>query len=679
MAIHVGVDVGGTFTDVVLYDDQTGDVRVAKVPSTRDDHSQGLLDGLDALPVDPADIDLLVHGTTVATNAVLERSGARCGLLMTKGFRDVIELRRRDRPDTYGLKGRFEPLITRDRRLEVTERTDYRGEVLARPDRGEVLRAVEELLANDVEAIIISFLHSYANPSNERRVKELVEEVWPNPYVVASSEILPEIREFERTSTAVLSGYVQPLVDRYLRSLTEKLRARGYGRDVLIVQSNGGLMSQRLARRYSVNTILSGPAAGVIAARQVGLSTGDENLITCDVGGTSLDIAVAARGGVATAQDMDLEYGLPIRTTMLDVRSVGAGGGSIAWIDRAGILQIGPHSAGADPGPVCYGQGGTRPTVTDANVVLGRIGPERPIGREAGWVFEKGGAETAIRETIAEPLGLSTMEAAWAILQVAHDRIAASLRLMTVERGHDPRDFALVAYGGAGPLHACAVLRELEISKALIPPWPGITSALGCITAEIRHDFARSLNVRLDELDAARFYSDLERQVVEGRELIEREGVNVASVDVAYQADMAYEGQVHEVRAPLPARRCDRDGIREAFERAYSAQYGNKISGRPVRIVTTRVSVIGVRRRSAEWNGFGSEAAPLDQASIGRRPVYFDNGFVECPVYERGLLGAGVRIDGPAVIEQPDSTTVVEPGTSAVVGPGGTLIVRVAA
>ncbi len=667
MSVYVGVDIGGTFTDLVLHDESTGQVHTAKVPSTPADPSEGLLRGLAALPRAVSDIDLIVHGTTVATNAVLERKGARCGLIMTRGFRDVIELRRRDRPDTYGLKGQFRPLVSRDCRVEVSERTDYLGNVEAAPDDEEVAAAAGALLEKGVEVVVVSFLNSYANPANERAAGRVLERVWPNPFVVLACEVLPEIREFERTSTAVLNGYVQPLVQRYLDALMEKLAGRDYRRDVLLIQSNGGLMSQQVARRFSVNTILSGPAAGVIAARHIGQALGEENLITCDVGGTSLDIAVVGQGRAATTQEMSLDYGIPMRTTMLDIRTIGAGGGSIAWIDRAGMLQIGPRSAGAAPGPVCYGQGGTEPTVTDANLLLGRIGPHNPIGREAGWSFDAEEAGRAIGGHIAKPLGLSPLEAAWAILQVTNHKIAAGIRMMTVERGYDPRDFALVAYGGGGPLHACAVLEELEIARAIVPPWPGITSALGCIAADVRHDFVQTLNRRLDDLEPADIYAVFARHEEQGRKLIEEERIDVEGIEVLRHADIAYDGQVHEVRTSMsPVNTASQAGEREAivraFEEAYAAQYGTALGGRPLRIRTLNTTVIGIRPKSTFLNPDGRRAASLEGALKGRRQVYFSGGFRDCPVYERALLPEDTVLAGAAVIEQADATTVLEPG-----------------
>jgi N-methylhydantoinase A len=676
MTTIVGADIGGTFTDLVLLDEGSAAVRVAKVPSTPGDPSRALLEGLRTLALEIGKLDLIIHGTTVATNAVLERKGARVGLIMSEGFRDVIELRRRDRPDTYGLRGRFKPLASRELRLEVAERTDYRGRVLRRPDEAALEAAARTLLARGAEVAVISFLNGYANPENERRAAEVVARCWPNPYVTAATEVLPEIREFERTSTAVLNGYVQPLIVRYLENLMRALATNGYRRDVLLIQSNGGVMSQALARRFSVNTILSGPAAGVAAAGRLGTAAGERNLITCDVGGTSLDIAVVVDGQPATARDASLEYGLPIRVPMLDIRTVGAGGGSLAWIDRAGVLNIGPRSAGADPGPVCYGQGGSEPTVTDANLVLGRINPAHPIGRGAGFSLDVAAARAAIARNIGRPLGLDDTAAAWAIVQVANHKIAAAIRTLTVEQGLDPRDFALVPFGGAGPLHAAALLRELEIARALVPPWPGITSALGCLTADVRHDFVQSVNERLDRLEPAALYRIMAGHLAEGRRLIEQEGVTVTGVEPRFQADMAYDGQIHEVRTPLPATPCGREALREAFTAAYRAQYGNDLGDRPVRVVTLRTAVVGMRPTLAPLPPAAPEGSALADARKEERAVYFQGGFLRCPVFDRPRLPALATFAGPAVIEQGDATTVVEPGQRCRLDRHGNLVLH---
>ncbi len=680
MSRIVGVDIGGTFTDLVLFDEASGRITVAKVPSTPADQSAGLLAGIAALGVAPREIGLIVHGTTVATNAVLERKGARCGLLMTEGFRDVLELRRRDRPDTYGLRGQFAPLVPREFRLEIKERVDAKGQVLEEPSDEDVRRAAETLLAKGAEVVVVSFLNAYANGANEQKVRRVLERIWPNPYVVSAADVLPEIREFERTSTAVLNGYVQPLIDRYLSSLMAALGRQGYGADVLLIQSNGGVMSQAVARRYSVNTIMSGPAAGVSAATQIGKAAGESRIITCDVGGTSLDVAVVVDGRPAMARDASLEYGLPIRVPMLDIRSVGAGGGSIARLDRAGLLQIGPQSAGADPGPACYGRGGRLPTVTDANLVLGRINPERPIGGGAGRRLRPELAAQAIVEHVGQPLGLGAVEAAWGILQVANNKIAASIRTLTVEQGYDPRDFALIAYGGGGPLHACALLRELEIVRAVIPPWPGLTSALGCVTANVQHDFVQNANRRLEELDPVAFYRMLQEYVEQGRRLIESERIQVLRVEPRFFADMAYDGQIHEVRTALPDRPCGRDELRRAFESAYAAQYGDTVVGgngarRAVRLVTARVSVVGIRPPISLAAPVPPDGATLADARTATRPVYFEGGFRDTAVFDRALLPRAAELAGPAIVEQGDTTTVLMPGAAARVDAAGNLIV----
>ncbi len=675
MATLVGVDVGGTFTDVVLFDDASGEFVTAKVPTTPDDASIGFDEGLRRLPRPVADLDLVIHGTTAATNAVLQRRGATCGLITTAGFRDVLELRRRDRPEIYGLKGKFQPLIERNLRVEVEERTDFQGNIETEPAPDAVRAAAEKLLAAGAESIVVSFINSYANPSNERAAGAVLDDVWPNPYIVLSSAVLPEIREFERTSTAVLSGYVQPILDRYLAGLMEKLGAAGYDRDLLLVQSNGGLMSQEMARRFSVNTILSGPAAGVIAAQRLGESLREPNLITCDIGGTSLDISLVEAGRSATAREISLEYGLPMRTTMLDIDSAGAGGGSIVWLDRAGILQVGPQSAGAAPGPVCYGQGGNEPTITDANLVLGRIGAANPISRESGWEFDRKAAEAAIAAKIGNPLNLGVTEAAWTILQVANSKIAGSIRGRTVERGHDPRDFALVAYGGAGPLHADALVGELELSRAVIPPLPGITSALGCIAADARHDFVQTLNDKLEDLEMKAVYRIFADHEAEGRAMLKREAIDLSDIEVRYEADMVYDGQVHEVLTALPAGATDRAAIRTAFERAYTRQYGDNLNEGPVRIRTLRTAVIGLRP-GFNLPGAAPTGGSLNTARKETRPVYFEGGFLDTPIYERDQLPAGTELTGPAVIEQSDATTVLEPGTVARVHSNGCLIIE---
>jgi N-methylhydantoinase A len=663
----VGIDVGGTFTDLVLLDETNGTVTTAKVPSTPANQSQGLLRGLEALGVPLESLQIIVHGTTVATNAVLERRGAVCGLLTTAGFRDLLELRRRDRPDTYGLKGQFEPLIPRDKRLDVTERSDYQGRILQQIDEQEIEAKARELLDKGVEAVVVSYLHAYANPSNEQRTREVLERIWPNPYIVLGSEVLPEFREFERTSTAAASAYVQPLIDRYLRSLSEQLQAKGYHRDILLIQSNGGVMSLEVSRRFSVNTVLSGPAAGVIAAKAIAERAGFRNVITCDMGGTSLDIALVAEGQPATTSEIALGYGIPIRVPMLDITTIGAGGGSIAWIDRGGLLQVGPQSAGADPGPACYGLGGDLPTVTDANLVLGRINPQVPLGSDRHWRLDMARAKQAIAIHIGSPLSLSTMEAAYAIVEVANAKMAGSIRMISVERGHDPRDFVLVAFGGGGPLHASALQRELGLDKVIVPYYPGLTSALGCIMADARHDFLQTINRRVEDLDMAALHQLLQEQFEAGQQLLKEEGIRIERVEALFQADMAYDGQIHEVRTLLPSGTLNREELIGAFESTYHTQYGDTLGNRPIKVNTIRTTVIGVRPTPPLTPDTPSQTCSADPTPPSQRAVYTRDGMVTCPIYRRESLTVGATIAGPAVIEQPDTTTFVEPRMIAVV------------
>jgi N-methylhydantoinase A len=672
----VGIDVGGTFTDLVLLDEASGAISTAKVPSTPADQSQGLLHGLESLKVPLEALQIIVHGTTVATNAVLERRGAVCGLLTTAGFRDLLELRRRDRPDTYGLKGQFEPLIERDKRLDVTERIDYRGQILQPLDEADIEAKARDLLAKGVEAVVVSYLHAYANPTHEQRTRQILERIWPNPYIVLSSEVLPEFREFERTSTAVASAYVQPLIDRYLRSLVEQLRARGYNRDILLIQSNGGVMSLEVSRRFSVNTILSGPAAGVIAARAIAERAGFRHVITCDMGGTSLDIALVAAGEPATTSEIELGYGMPIRVPMLDITTIGAGGGSIAWIDRGGFLQVGPRSAGADPGPACYGRGGELPTVTDANLMLGRINPNAPIGGDLNWHLDVARAEQAIREHVGIPLHLSALEAARAIVEVANAKMAGSIRMISVERGHDPRDFVLVAFGGGGPLHASALLRELGLSKVIVPYYPGLTSALGCIMADARHDFLHTLNRRVEALDMSELHRLFQEQVAAGECLLREEGVHISRVEALFQADMAYDGQIHEVRTLLPSATLNRGELVAAFEMSYKTQYGDTLGQRPIKVNTLRTTVIGVRPIPPLAPATAAHTPSLEAAQQGTRPVYMRDGFVTCPIYQRAYLPFRSSLIGPAIIEQADTTTFVDPGMTIHVDTDGNLILQ---
>ncbi len=487
----VGVDVGGTFTDLFFLDEASGRSWIGKVPSTRGREADGFLDGVRKGAGDLSQIGTVIHGTTVGTNALLERKGGKAGVIATEGFRDVLEMRRRDRPQTWGLWGQFEPVVPRERRVEARERVLADGTVRTEVDPEEIVARARDLLARGAEAVAVTFINSYANPHNERIAAQALKSVWPNSYVNISSEILPEIREFERTSTTVLNAYLQPVVADYLDRLEADLTAQGFRGQVLIVQSNGGVMTVEMAKARPVRTALSGPAAGVIAAAHIATSAGFPNVVTGDVGGTSFDVSLIANGETALAAQTAIDFGLVVRTPMIEITTIGAGGGSIASVDRSGLLQVGPESAGAVPGPVCYGQGNDRPTLTDANVVLGRINADRPIGGVLTRLDTEA-ARRAIARQIGEPLGLDAVAAAEAIVRVANSRMAGAIRLVSIERGHNPRDFALMPFGGGGGLHAGALVKEVGLKAALIPPYPGVTSALGCLIADMRHDFVQT-------------------------------------------------------------------------------------------------------------------------------------------------------------------------------------------
>ena len=677
----VGVDVGGTFTDVFLLDLESGACQTAKVPSTPADQSQGFLAGIESRIDAAADIATVVHGTTVATNTLLQRTGAPTGVITTRGFRDVLEMRRRDRPDTWGLWGSFQPVVPRELRVEVTERTLADGTVHVAVDPAEVAAAAGGLRAAGCEALCIFFINSYANGANEQAALAAARQVWPNDHVNASSLILPEIREFERASTTALNAYLQPGVAGYLDRLQGALGDRGFGGEILIVQSNGGVMSLETARTLPVRTALSGPAAGVIAGAQIAKAAGYPNVITCDMGGTSFDVSLVAEGDAALSAQTAIDFGMVIRTPMIEIATIGAGGGSIAWVDHGGLLQVGPESAGADPGPACYGQGNDRPTVTDAHLVLGRINAERPIGGKLARL-DAAAAEAALASHIGEPLDLDAMAAAEAVIRVANANMAGAIRLVSIERGHDPRRFVAMPFGGGGALHAGALIKEVGLAKALVPRFPGVTSALGCVIADMRHDSVETLNALLDEIDIGALDTRMAAAAAAGMERLERSGVSFERRDTVFELDMLYLGQTHTVAVPLPlgfdgkTTGVSRGIILTAFEDGYRAAYGRLLEGLGIRLLNLRTAVIG-RRPSFDL----ALLAPgpdntVDAAARGNRKVWIDGGFREAAVYDRLGLPVGAEIPGPAILEQADTTIFVEPDLKGVVDRFGNLVIE---
>jgi len=664
-----GVDVGGTFTDLVIFDPATGAVRLAKVPTTLPNQSGGVLEAFHQAGADLADIDLIVHGTTTTTNAVLERRLAKTGLITTMGFRDVLELGRRTRPQAYGMHGAFTPIIPRDLRLEIPERMDARGRVVTPLDEAALREAVRQLRDQGCEALVIHFLHAYANPAHERRAGEVAREIWPNDYITLGHELLSESREYERGVTAAVNASVQPLLERYVAQLADQLAAKGYQRDLLVMNGNGGMVAAKDVAREAVKTVMSGPASGVMAAVATGRRAGMANLLTYDMGGTSTDVAMI-RGGVApVSNEIEVEYAMPIHVPMVDVRTVGAGGGSIARIDAGGMLRVGPESAGSTPGPVCYGRGGTRVTISDANLILGRL-PASRFGQAAEAAF------AAMREQIALPLGLSVEVAAEAVIRIANTHMAGAIRMVSISMGADPRDFALFAFGGAGPLHAVALAKELNVPKVLIPARPGITNALGCVVADLRHDFVRTLNRPLDVVDMAEVHGVLAAQKAEGRRLIGLEKVALTTVRAEYSADMQFVGQTHLLRVPLPSASPAREELQRLFEAAYHARFRVDLPTIRANLVNLNVSVIGERPALDLSRLITPEGRRRLAEASALRKVWFD-GWHDTPVYWRDHLPMKISLQGPAIIEQMDTTIVIDPGAQVTSDADGNLIIEV--
>ncbi len=677
-SLTVGIDVGGTFTDLIAIDPRTGSVKLAKVPTTVDNQAIGFMAALASAGADPASLQALVHGTTTTTNALLERKIARVGLITTRGFRDVLELGRRTRPQPYGLRGIFRPMIERELRLEVPERMDADGKVLLALDEAAVAEAAKRLLTLGCEAVVIHFLHSYINSAHERRAAEIVRALWPNEYVTAGHAILSEYREYERGVTAAVNASVQPVLDRYLRRLRTELSAKGFDRDILVMQGNGGTISSTLIARTAVNTVMSGPASGVMAAAYTGRASGHPNLITYDMGGTSTDVGLIEGAVPQVSGELELEYALPIHVPMVDVHTIGAGGGSIASVDSAGMLRVGPESAGARPGPICYGRGGTEPTITDANLVLGRLNPDKLLGVDHPVTLDH--VRGLIADKVGTPLGLDADAAAAAILRIANDRMAGAIRLVSLSRGHDPRDFALFAFGGAGPLHAAALARELAIPTVLVPARPGITNALGCVVADMRHDFVRTVNKPLSAIDDAAIARIYAEHSEEGEATIRREGVPVRELRRVHSADMQFQGQSHILSVAVDSPAIGVEGLRKAFAAAYWRRFGIELAEIPPVLVNLHTAVIGVRPEIAlELLAAGERAPTLTAAQTGERRVWFADGWRATPVYARDRLPLDAAFEGPAILEQLDCTTVVEPGDRVTQDKLGNLLISVVA
>jgi N-methylhydantoinase A len=681
--IRLSADVGGTFTDVAAFDETTGELQLGKSLTTPARLVDGIENGVTKAGASFRAARLFLHGTTVAINTILERTGAKCALLTTQGFRDIYEIGRVNRPESYNLFfHRHEPLIERDLRYEIRERTDSQGSVLIKLDEDQVRAAAADAVAQGAQAIAVLFLHSYRNPTHEQRVKAIIEQSHPQLFVTASHELSQEYREFERTSTAAANAYVGPRVRRYLGEMGEHLDAAGFDGDFLIVQSTGGLFGVDEAQNACIKMLESGPAAGVIGTKALCDSIGLENAIAFDMGGTTAKAGVIHGGEVlmtGSALIGGYATGLPVQIPMIDIEEVGTGGGSIARVEL-GALHVGPESAGAQPGPVCYGLGGSEPTITDANLILGRLGVDRFLGGEMKLDVE--GAKRALEDRVGKPLGLDLTAAADGILRIATTKMSHMVRWVTTERGLDAADFTLVAYGGAGPLHAAMVARELRIAKVVIPRAPGHFSAYGMLVADLRRDFVNTWFTPLAEASfptMESIYAEMERR---GRDAVKQSQVTIAGTAVQRAADMRYVGQEHAVTVELPVELFqgeDRDGIKQRFDAVHEARYGYSAPGEKAEIVSLRSAITGLMRKPAFEPIATGAAEPPHQAFRGKRPVYFAEAgrHVDTPTYDRTKLVAGNRIAGPALIEEYASTTVAHPGDIVTVDAFGDLVIEI--
>ncbi|CAN7337381.1 hydantoinase/oxoprolinase family protein [Arthrobacter sp. LjRoot14] len=664
MSLRIGVDTGGTFTDLCAFDESTGQVHVRKVSSTPDDPGRAIIQGVHELldqiggrTID--EISYFAHGTTVGTNALLTGRGVRTGLITTKGFRDLLELGRGRRPHMYDLQAdKSEPFVPRDLRLEVTERVRHDGRVEIPLDLDEVRAAVQELKRHGVESIAVCLLYSYVRPEHEQEIGRIISEEFPEAYVSLSSEVLPEFREFERLSTVVTNAYVGPVVARYLALLRRNLADAGLKCLPHVTQSNGGIIPFPTAEELPVRLVLSGPSTGVVGAAAITSAAGSPDIITFDMGGTSSDVSLVQNGTPKVTSSMELD-GRPIRSPMLDIHTVGAGGGSIAWIDSGNHLRVGPASAGAYPGPACYGNG-LEATVTDANVVLQVLNPEYLLNGQLK--IDAQASHRAIK-ALADPLGLTVQETAQGIIRVVTANMARAIRVISVQRGYDPRDYVLVPFGGAGPLHASRLALELGSSRILVPETPGAQSALGLLMTDIRSDFMRTQIMLASPAATTDFNKVFTELTDNASEWFEEEGIEEHRRSLSRRVEMRYAGQNYELAVDAPDGDITAAVIGEligSFQSAHDRMYGYSANEEVVEAVTFRVQAIATVPR-ADLRRSAFEGRAVETAVVGTREVYLpeEGGYTPCPVYDRSLLDVGHRIVGPAIVEQMDTTTLL--------------------
>ena len=670
-SIRVAIDIGGTFTDVCALDETSGKMHVAKTPTTPDP-IDGFMTGLNEAGVQLRDIALLSHGTTVATNALITRRLPRVAMICTRGFRDVIEIRRANKEDLWdAYKDVARPYIPRRDRLPVTERVDAAGAVVTKLDEAEALELARILRRRQVAAVAVCFMNAFVNGENERAMRDILVRELPGVPISISSEVLPEIFEHERFSTTVVNAVLSPVAGAYVQRLSDRLRAGGYASDLLLLHSGGGVMTPASVRDFAARLAGSGIAAGAIASRHIAGLCGFANSIGLDMGGTSCDVSLAYEGQSRVTKDWGIEFGYPIRFPSIEVLTIGAGGGSLARIED-GALKNGPQSAGAHPGPACYGGGNTVPTNTDANIVLGRLG----TGLAGGSItLDPKLAEQAVRTGVADHLGVSVPEAAEAIIRVANANMADAVRLISISRGYDPRDFALVAFGGAGALHGAALARELAIPVVIVPPNPGITSALGCLLVDLQHDFAESYLIPASDADPAELQHKFEALEATAAERLLHEGVKLADMVMQRSVDMMYQGQWRSLSVPVPPQLTTIDALVSSFHEQHDREYNFRRDDTPVSLFRLNLKATGLVPKAALATSEPGGAMP---APASRRPVHFggDTAF-DTPVYWRPDLPTGSVLEGPAIIDQLDATTVLPPGASLTVDRFANLVMRV--
>ena len=691
---RLGVDVGGTFTDGVLVSEATGKTAITKVSSTPSDPSVGFLHAVDRIleqeGLRPQDISYLVHGTTVATNSLIEGKTPRTAFITTAGFRDMLEIGRQVRPSLYDVHfQKTRPLVPRDLAFEVSERLDAQGNVLVELDEEEVQEVARELKQQEVKSVAVCFLHSYLNPRHEERVMEILHASDPDLLVSLSSHVCPEFREYFRASTTVINACVRPVLARYLKGIEDRLKGQGVEAELLIMQSSGGVLTFETGAEKPAYMVESGPAAGVIVSNFIAGGLGHKDVISFDMGGTTAKVGLILDGRPKVTKEYEVGAqalpgtgqsrgsGYPIRVPVIDLVEIGAGGGSIAWVDPGKILRVGPQSAGADPGPVCYGRGGNEPTITDANLVLGRLNPAFFLGGEMGLDTEA--SREGIRQRCGEPLGMEVVECAHGIVEIANAEMTNALRIITVRRGYDPRDLVMVAFGGAGPLHANRLCAEMQIPLLIIPPSPGTASALGLLVTDLKHEFAQTRIMQQDkvDLDAVNtLFSSMEK---EGGALLRQEGLAEEDITFLRQIEIRYAGQSYELAIDCPGGQVklqDLEAVKAQFHQEHDRTYGHGYPDQPVELVSFRVTAQGAIRKPQLWEIAASQAS-VESAVKETRRVFFGatHDFEETAVYDRGRLARGHRFQGPAIVEELDSTTLVEPGFQVEVDRYGNLLI----